>query len=78
MEIIKEIIEKPWRYKNRLLELVSERHEISVQMLTYLFEGEFSNEEIWEFIEDYFLGIIPEKVVRNYEKNTGKKLDLNS
>lgn len=75
---MKEIIEKPWRYKNRLLELVSERHEISVQMLTYLFEGEFSNEEIWEFIEDYFLGIIPEKVVRNYEKNTGKKLDLNS
>lgn len=75
---MKEIIEKPWRYKNRLLELVSERHEISVQMLTYLFEGEFSNEEIWEFIEGYFLGMIPEEVVRNYEKKIGKKLKLNS
>lgn len=73
---MKEIIEKPWRYKNRLLELVSERHEISVQMLTYLFEGEFNNEEIWNFIEDYFLGIIPADVVKKYEKKTGKRLDL--
>jgi len=71
---MKEIIEKPWRYKNKLLELVSERHEISVEMLTYLFEGEFSNEEIWDFIEDYFLGIIPKEVVKNYEKRTSKKL----
>lgn len=73
---MKEIIEKPWRYKNRLLELVSERHEISVQMLTYLFEGEFSNAEIWNFIEDYFLGIIPKEVIKNYEKKTGNKLDI--
>lgn len=73
---MKEIMEKPWRYKNRLLELVSERHEISVEMLTYLFEGEFSNEDIWDFIEDYFLGIIPKDVVKSYENKTGKKLDL--
>lgn len=73
---MKEIIEKPWRYKNRLLEIVSERHEISVEMLTYLFESKFSSEEIWGFIEDYFLGIIPEDVVRNYEEKTGKKLYL--
>lgn len=73
---MKEIIDKPWRYKNKLIELVSERHEISVQMLTYLFEGECSNKEIWDFIEDYFLGIIPDDVVKNYERKTGKKLDL--
>jgi len=72
---MKEIIDKPWRYKNRLLELVSERHEISVEMLTYLFEEELSNKEIWDLIEDYFLGIVPDDVVKNYEKKTGKKLE---
>lgn len=72
---MKEIIEEPWRYKNRLLELVNERHEVSVEMLTYIFEGEFSNKEIWDLIEDYFLGIIPSEVVKNYEKNSGKKLE---
>lgn len=72
---MREIIEKPWRYKNRLLELVSERHQISVEMLTYIFEGEFTNEKIWDLIEDYFLGIIPETVINNYEKKTGKKLE---
>lgn len=73
---MKEITEKPWRYQNRLLELVSERHKISVEMLTYIFEGGFSSEQIWSFIEDYFLGIIPKEVVKHYEKKTGKKLEL--
>lgn len=72
---MREIIDKPWRYKNRLLEIVSERHEISVEMLTYIFEGGFSNKEIWDLIEDYFLGRIPEEVIKNYEKKTGKKLE---
>lgn len=71
---MKEIIDRPWRYKNRLLELVSERHEISVEMLTYIFEGGFTNEKIWDLIEDYFLGIIPQSVVKSYEKKTGNKL----
>jgi ATP-dependent DNA helicase RecQ len=67
---MKEILDKPWRYQNRLLELVAERHQISVEMLTYLFEGNFSNDTIWDLIEDYFLGVIPERVVKAYE---GKK-----
>lgn len=71
---MKEIIDKPWRYKNRLLELVGERHEISVEMLTYIFEGDFTNEQIWDLIEDYFLGIIPQSVVKAYEKRTGNRL----
>lgn len=71
---MKEIIEKPSRYKNRLLEIVNERHEVSVEMLTYIFEGKFSNKEIWDLIEDYFLGIIPDAVIDSYEKRTDKKL----
>ena len=38
---------------------------ISVKMLTYIYEGGFSSEEVWNIIEDYFLGKIPEKVKKN-------------
>lgn len=31
-------------------------------MLTYLYESDLSSEQIWDYIEDYFLGQIPEKV----------------
>ncbi len=72
---MREIINKPWSYKNKLLELISERHKMSVEMLTYLFQGGFSNEEFWSLIEDYFLGIIPDKVIKAYEKSTGKKVN---
>lgn len=72
---MREILAKPYRYKNKLLEIVSKRHQISVEMLTYIYEGNFTNEEIWNLIEDYFLGIIPEVVIKSYEKKTGKKLE---
>ncbi len=59
---LKNIVNNPGRYNNRLLDIVSERHLISVKMLTYIYEGEFSSEQVWDLIEDYFLGKIPEKV----------------
>lgn len=59
------IINSPWRYDNRLLDTVGERHLVSVKMLTYLYEGDFTSDEIWDIIENYFLGIIPETVKKN-------------
>lgn len=59
---LKDILNNPHRYKNRLLDMVSERHLISVNMLTYLYESGFSTEQMWDLLEDYFLGVIPEKV----------------
>ena len=53
---------RPEHYRNRLLELIEARHENSVKMLSYLFQSNFSSEEIWEHIENYFLGIIPEEL----------------
>lgn len=73
---LSQIATQPWRYENKLLDMVSERHSVSVEMLTYLYEGKFPSDEIWNLIEDYFLGIIPPKVIKNYEKKTGKKLDI--
>jgi ATP-dependent DNA helicase RecQ len=64
IQALKNILNAPHHYNNRLLEAVAERHLISVKMLTYLYEGEFSNEERWNLLEDYFLGVIPEKVKR--------------
>lgn len=65
---LKYIIDHPGEYKNRLLEMVATRHLISVKMLTYLYEGGFSNDEMWDILEDYFLGKIPEKVKSNCKK----------
>lgn len=59
---LKNIINDPINYKNRLLETVYEKHLISVKMLTYLYEGEFSNDNMWNILEDYFLGVIPQQV----------------
>ena len=59
------IINSPGRYDNRLLDTVGERHLVSVKMLTYLYEGNFTSDETWDIIENYFLGIIPETVKKN-------------
>ncbi|MCR3907041.1 MAG: helicase-related protein [Tenericutes bacterium] len=72
---MKEIMSKPHYYKNRLLELVSLRHELSVLMLTYLFDNNFDSDEIWNLVEDYFVGKIPDKVKTDFEEKTGQKLD---
>lgn len=68
IQALKNILNAPNRYNNRLLDMVSERHLISVKMLTYLYEGDFSNQERWALLEDYFLGMIPEKVKHDCRK----------
>ena len=65
---LKYILDEHNRYRNRILETVAERHKISVQMLTYIYEKNFTNAEIWNLLEDYFLGKIPQDVLnaKNY------------
>jgi ATP-dependent DNA helicase RecQ len=53
---------KPGTYKNRLLNLVTDRHKESVKMLTYIFQNKFSSDEVWELLENYFLGVEPEEL----------------
>ena len=62
IQSLENILSAPYNYKNRLLDTVAERHLISVEMLTYMYEDDFTNEEMWDLVEDYFLGVIPEKV----------------
>lgn len=65
VQALKNIVNDPKRYENRILTAVSVRHLISVKMLTYIFESGFCSEEIWNLLEDYFLGNVPEKVKRD-------------
>lgn len=62
---LRNITENPGRYKNDLLQKVADRHLVSVKMLTYIYESDFSSDEKWDLLEDYFLGKIPEKVKRD-------------
>lgn len=55
------VAEKPLSYKNRLLESIGERHEESVKIMNYLFQNGFKSDEIWEYLENYFLGMFPEE-----------------
>ncbi|MBB3870242.1 DEAD/DEAH box helicase [Parageobacillus toebii NBRC 107807] len=57
------IIKDPFNYRNVILENVYNRHKISVAMLTFLFENEVQSNDFWEYIEDYFLGKIPNEVL---------------
>lgn len=69
IQALRNILNAPFRYNNRLLDTVAERHLISVKMLTYLYEGNFSSEDRWNLLEDYFLGTIPEKVKHECKKD---------
>ena len=59
---LKNIIDNQSKYRNKILESVAERHKISVAMLTYIYESDFNNAQIWDLLEDYFLGKIPAEV----------------
>ncbi len=62
IQSLKKIIKTPGSYKNKLLDSVNDRHLISVKMLSFLYEGGFLSDDIWNYLEGYFLGIIPESV----------------
>lgn len=64
IQTLRNIINAPGLYENKLLSAVSERHLISVKMLSYLYENSFSSQDIWNILEDYFLGQIPAPVKR--------------
>lgn len=58
-EAMLRVQKQPYKYRNCLLEEVNKRHKISVAMLSFLYENGFSSEEIWDHLENYFLGILP-------------------
>lgn len=59
MQIVRD---KPYLYKNKLLEVINNRHNESVKMLSFLYKNKFTSDEIWEHLENYFLGILPKEL----------------
>lgn len=64
--MLKNILNNPFIYKNRLWDMIHERHMISVQMLKHLYESDMDSASIWNLLEDYFLGNIPKIVEKKY------------
>lgn len=56
---LKKFLDKSIWYRNRILDAIAERHKISVKMFTYIYEGNFTSAEIWNLLEDYFIGKLP-------------------
>lgn len=59
MQMVKD---RPTNYKNKLLETINNRHTESVKMLKFLFQNNFSSEEVWNHLENYFIGILPQEL----------------
>lgn len=56
-----EKIKKP--YSSKILNEMEKRYRISLEMLKYIYEGNFNSAEIWDLLEDYFIGKIPDEVL---------------
>jgi len=63
-------------YKNTLLEKTLERHYLSNEIFDHFFLNGFTNEERWNFIEDYFLGEDVDILKENYQSNKPNDLDI--
>lgn len=61
---MEQVIRKPYLYRNTILEKVEKRHSVNVNMLNYLYSNKFSSNEIWNIIENYFIGILPKEVIK--------------
>ena len=60
---LKKIVDNPQSYRNRILELVEARHRLSIEMLTHIFANDFNGAHVWDLLENYFLGKIPDDVL---------------
>lgn len=61
---LSKIAKSPNLYKNKLLQNIDERHKINVDLLSHIYTSNFTSEEIWDIIENYFIGNEPENFRR--------------
>ncbi len=58
-------------YFNSILNKTLDRHYLSNRIFDHFFMNTFTNEERWNFIEDYFLGAEIDELIENHP---GKKI----
>lgn len=61
IDILENIVNNKF-YSNTILKDMEERYNFSLEMLKYIYEGDFTSATIWNLLEDYFLGEIPLEV----------------
>ena len=49
-------------YSKRILSKMDKQRDISLAMLEYIYENPFDSATIWDLLEDYFLGKIPDAI----------------
>ena len=59
---------KGGKYRNDILESIYEKYRYSERIFTYFFTTPMTNEQRWNFIEDYFLGESEEKLLNFVQK----------
>jgi RecQ family ATP-dependent DNA helicase len=63
-------------YSNTLLHKTLERHKLSNQIFDHFFLRSFSNNERWNFIEDFFLGADVDELLENYKGGESNNVDI--
>jgi ATP-dependent DNA helicase RecQ len=67
---------KSSNYTNMLLSKTLERHHLSNQIFDHFFLRSFSNDERWNFIEDFFLGSDIDVLLNNFGGGATNNLDI--
>lgn len=63
-------------YQNLLLAKTLERHDLSNQIYDHFFLRQFTNDDRWGFIEDYFLGLDIDSILQKYPGHESNKIDI--
>lgn len=63
-------------YRNSLYESTKEKHLVSNDIFNHFFTRSFTNEQRWDFIEDFFLGENNEELIRKYPGEDMKKINI--
>ena len=63
-------------YKNSLLKSTLDKHDISNQIFDHFFLRSFTNDERWNFIEDFFLGSDIDDLLGIYQGSEGNNIDI--
>jgi ATP-dependent DNA helicase RecQ len=63
-------------YSNTLLSKTLERHHLSNQIFDHFFLRSFSNDERWDFVEDFFLGSDVDVLLDKHKGGDANKLNI--
>ncbi len=67
---------KSKNYNNSILDSVKNRHTVSCNLFEHFFTNYFSNEDRWNLIEDFFLGMSNDDLFEKYQGNMVNHIDI--